>query len=106
MVHGEPEIVDDGFVALPPLGFPFCIEGVDVSETVFVSSNSFISFGAGFESYNELSAFWPPVPTLFIGAADNLATAIALRVVSDEARRGVEIRFEGKANTWLFEDDD
>ena len=106
VVHGEPEIVDDGFVALPPLGFPFCIEGVDVSETVFVSSNSFISFGAGFESYNELSAFWPPVPTLFIGAADNLATAIALRVVSDEARRGVEIRFEGKANTWLFEDDD
>eukprot|EP00961_Rhodomonas_salina_P228875 3093545-Rhodomonas_salina.1 len=62
---------------------------------IFVGTNSYITFGAGSAVYSSLSANRPNFPTLFIGAADNSASLIAGKPVSENGVEGYVVRFEG-----------
>lgn len=88
--------VDDGFVTIS-LGFNIIYDGNTYS-TVYVGSNSYITFGAGSSIYAGVSASnTPALPTIKLSAADN-----SYQKVTSGSPLGAgtkTIRFEGTAST-------
>eukprot|EP00960_Hanusia_phi_P007827 223922-Hanusia_phi.AAC.4 len=91
--------MDDGFWLLPDFGFDFCVEGKNVRNRTYVSSNSYITFYNGFSYYSGLSPSWPPTPTLFIGGEDTSAQLVLTKKISESGLLGLLVRFEGTAST-------
>ncbi|EKX38764.1 hypothetical protein GUITHDRAFT_115092 [Guillardia theta CCMP2712] len=94
-----PTSVDDSSWLVPNLGFPFCIFGGNQQTSVFVSSNSFITFGGGSSAYSSLSATNPWYPTLFVGAGDTSAQLIVGSPIREDNMDAYVIRFEGTSST-------
>ena len=87
--------VDDGYVLVS--GFPFTFSHSGVAGTsVYVGSNSYLTYGAGSNNYASLSASNPALPKYFLGAADNSYQRVSY-VISNP--NYVRIRYEGTAAT-------
>ena len=88
--------VDDNFVTIS-LGFNIIYNGTTYN-TVYVGSNSYITFGGGASDYSGLSAATTPArPTIKMSAADN-----SYQKVTSGSPLGAgtkTIRFEGTAST-------
>lgn len=93
--------VDDGFVSID-LGFYIIINGVYYS-TVYVGSNSYITFGQGASNYSGLNnSNVPNIPTLKLSAMDNSyqkVTSGPLTIGGNIVPNTKTIRFEGTAST-------
>lgn len=91
---------DDEFIEAE-IGFPIRFAGNDYS-TLFVGSNSYITFGQGgdeydYESYEEWADYRPG---LFIGVDDNSYQVILTNsTVGDLGNRTTTIRFQGSRDT-------
>ena len=65
---------DDGYwtVALP---FNITYQGTSYS-SVYIGTNSYITFGSGSNAYSGLGPAYPAIPKIMIGSADNSGTSI------------------------------
>jgi hypothetical protein len=87
---------DDNFVGIN-LPFSATVGGV-VHSSIFIGSNSYLTWGSGSASYNNLSFnSTPPQPTLHLGSADNSYQRVYS--FTDPTNRFVRARFEGNAST-------
>lgn len=83
---------DDSHIQVTlPFAFPF----FGVARTVFVGSNSYLTFGAGSSAYSNLSATVPG-RALLVGGADNSYQRVYTKDNGDGSFR---IRYEGAAGT-------
>jgi hypothetical protein len=85
---------DDSFVQVN-LPFTFYMAGTGYN-SVFVGSNTYITFGAGASIYSGLSISNPSVPKFFFGSADNSYQRISTFTYRQDY---VRIRYEGTAAT-------
>eukprot|EP00960_Hanusia_phi_P071642 767597-Hanusia_phi.AAC.1 len=98
----SPSSVDDGSWRVPDLGFPFCVGGGNMQSSVYISSNSYLTFGQASSTYSSLSASNPSVPTLFLGAGDTSAQLIVGTRMKEGGMDGYVVRFEGTSSTSGF----
>ncbi len=85
--------VDDGYSSVP---LPFSVKMFGNSySTVYICSNSYITFGGGTSAYSSLSATNPAYNKLFFGASDNSYQ----RVSYYSTTKYVRIRYEGTSST-------
>ena len=91
---------DDEFISTE-IGFPIKFAGIEYT-SVFIVSNSYITFGAGHDSYS-LSTYeeWANLaPGLFIGADDNSYQVVLTNAtVGEVGSRTTTIRFQGTHDT-------
>lgn len=89
-------LVDDGYFGLPALPFSFFLAGSDFGlsgQSIFVCSNSFITFGNPSTEYNNLGAANPPYPKLLVAAGDRSYNG--LYSGSLDNGKSFTVRFEG-----------
>lgn len=85
---------DDNFLTVS--GFPFTFRFANTGyTTVYVGSNSYLTYGAGSAIYASLSASNPAVNKIFIGSADNSYQRVSYYITTDYVR----IRYEGNGAT-------
>ena len=84
---------DDGYWTVP-LPFNITYLGQTYS-TVYIGTNSYITFGAGSAEYAQLGNANPPLPKIMISANDNLAFRIYQGVEGSSPNRTFRIRWEG-----------
>lgn len=89
--------VDDSFKAVP-LPFNVVFFGVTYN-TVYVGSNSYLTFGAGSNVFSGVAANVPALAKIMIGARDNSYQQIFGGVSGTAPNRTYRIRFEGTAAT-------
>lgn len=87
--------VDDSFVNVP-LGFNFYMFGTAYS-TVFVGSNTYLTFGSGSTVYSGLSASNPALVKFHLGAADNSYQRVSY--YNHPSNFYTIIRYEGNGST-------
>jgi len=87
--------VDDASIQLPTLPFIFYINNTGYN-SVFIGSNSYLTFGSGFAVYTGLSASYPAIPKLMFGAGDNSYQRISTFVSGTDS---VSVRYEGNGAT-------
>lgn len=85
---------DDAFIQIP-LPFTFYINNTGYT-TVFIGSNSYLTFGSGSIQYTSVSASNPAIPKLMFGAADNSYQRVSSLV---DGTNSVSIRYEGNNST-------
>ena len=84
---------DDGYWTVP---IPFDISFLNTTyNTVYVGTNSYLTFGAGSTVYSGLSASNPPYPKIMISAADNSAQALYYITDGTTPTRTFRMRLEG-----------
>lgn len=84
---------DDGFWTLA-LPFNISYNGVTYS-TVYIGTNSYITFTAGSTLYNNLGASVPALPKIMLTARDNSAQRIYYGVTGSAPNRTYRVRWEG-----------
>lgn len=85
---------DDAYVLVS--GFPFTFRHSGVAGTsVYVGSNSYLTYGGGSNNFNGLSSSNPALPKFFLGSADNSYQRVSYFIGTDYVR----IRYEGNAST-------
>lgn len=84
---------DDGFWTLS-LPFNITYNGISYS-SVFIGTNSYITFGGGSSEYIGMSASVPALPKIMISAADNSAQRIYYGSVGSSPNRTYRVRWEG-----------
>jgi hypothetical protein len=84
---------DEGYWTLA-LPFNITYNGTSYS-SVYIGTNSYITFGAGSIEYIDLSAFNPFLPKIMISAADNSAQRIYYGTVGSSPNRTYRVRWEG-----------
>ncbi len=84
---------DDGFWTLS-LPFSITYNGTSYN-SVFIGTNSYITFGAGSAEYINMSASVPALPKIMISAADNSAQRIYYGTVGSAPNRTYLVRWEG-----------
>lgn len=67
--------------------------------TVFVGTNSYITFGGGYEEYSNLSATNPPAPKIFLAAGDNSIQRVLWNIFGTAPERVFIARTEGVDST-------
>lgn len=82
-------------VALP---FTWTINNTGYT-SVFVGSNTYITFGSGSSTYSGLSASVPALNKIHLGAADNSFQRVSSFSVNTGSQSYVRIRYEGTAST-------
>eukprot|EP00960_Hanusia_phi_P006991 199202-Hanusia_phi.AAC.10 len=92
---------DDCSFLLPDLGFDFFIGNMNVRNTIWVSSNSYITFQSMATMYWNLGLNNPPQLTLHIGSHDDASLFIGWQSVTEEGEVGVKVRVEGSRYYWL-----
>jgi hypothetical protein len=85
---------DDNFIRID-LPFTFYIAGNGYTD-VYLSSNTYLTFGAGSLEYFSLSASNPPLPKFHFGSGDNSYQRVSVYSFANEYLR---IRYEGTAST-------
>ena len=75
------------------LPFPFRWFGA-LYTSVFVSTNSYVTFGGGKSVFRDFNAFNPPLPSVLIGAFDNNLQ----RLTVGQVPQGWLVRFEGRTS--------
>jgi hypothetical protein len=88
---------DDGFWTVP-LPFPITFIGTTYN-SIFVGTNTYITFGSGSVNYNQLNASNPPFPKIMISCADNSCQRIYYGAEGTAPNRTFRIRWEGTAAT-------
>lgn len=81
---------DDNSVEIP-FGFNISFNKITYS-SVFVGSNTYLTFGAGSDEYSDLSAKIPPLPGVHIGADDHSFQKVLYKLDNSTTMR---IRYEG-----------
>lgn len=84
---------DDGFWTLN-LPFDIIYLGQTYS-TIYVGTNTYITFGAGSVEYGQLSNANPPLPKIMITAADNSCQRLYYGVEGVAPNRTYRVRYEG-----------
>lgn len=87
--------VDDAFRTISAIPFTFYHSGLGTS-TVYVGSNSYLTYGGGSNNYNGLSASNPALPKYFFGSADNSYQRVSYYVSGTDY---IRIRYEGNGST-------
>lgn len=88
---------DNGYWVLP---MPFNITYNGTSyDSVFIGTNSYITFGGGSIEYINLVGSQPPLPKIMISAADNSAQRIYFGTVGSSPNRTYRVRWEGTNGT-------
>jgi hypothetical protein len=90
---------DDAFIEVSGWPFTFTIDSTGYT-SAFVGSNTYITFGAGSENFNNLSASNPNLRKIHFGASDNSYQRVFKK--SETLADGssiMRIRYEGTANT-------
>jgi hypothetical protein len=84
---------DDGYWTVP---LPFNITYLNQTySSVYIGTNTYITFGGGSEAYAQLGPSEPPYPKIMISAADNKAFRIYQGVEGTFPTRTFRIRWEG-----------
>lgn len=84
---------DDGYWTVP---LPFSVTYLNQSySVVYVSTNNYITFGAGSLEYAQLNSSNPPYPKIMISCGDNLAFRIYQGIEGSYPNRTFRIRWEG-----------
>jgi hypothetical protein len=86
---------DDANIQIPTLPFNFFINNTAFT-SVFLGSNSYITFGSGSTEWSNLSVTNPAIPKMMFGAADNSWQRVSTFVSGTDY---VRVRYEGNANT-------
>ena len=84
---------DDGYWTVP-LPFDITYLGQTYS-TVYIGTNTYITFGGGSVAYAQLGPSEPPYPKIMISAADNKAFRIYHGIEGTSPNRTFRIRWEG-----------
>jgi hypothetical protein len=84
---------DDGYWTLS-LPFNVTYNGTSYN-TVYIGTNSYLTFSAGSAAYASLSASNPALPKIMISAADNSAQRIYYSTVGSSPNRTYRVRWEG-----------
>lgn len=85
---------DDAFLTIS--GFPFTFKYANTGySTVYVGSNSYLTYGAGSTVFNLLSASNPAVNKVFLGSGDNSYQRVSYLMKPEYVR----IRYEGNGST-------
>jgi hypothetical protein len=84
---------DDGYWTLS-LPFNVTYNGTSYN-SVYIGTNSYLTFGAGSSAYASLSASNPALPKIMISAADNSAQRIYYGAVGSSPNRTYRVRWEG-----------
>ena len=84
---------DDGYWTLS-LPFNITYNGTSYS-SIFIGTNSYITFGGGSAEYINMSASVPALPKIMISAADNSAQRIYYGTVGSAPNRTYLVRWEG-----------
>lgn len=87
--------VDDGYIGPVSLPFTFYHSGVGYN-SVYIESNSYLTYGAGSNNYSSLSASNPLLPKYFLGSADNSYQRVSYYTSGTNYFR---VRYEGTAAT-------
>ncbi len=88
---------DDGYWTVPlPFSVTFC--GTTYN-TIYVGTNTYITFGGGSTAYSQLTGTNPPFPKIMISCADNSCQRIYYGVEGTAPNRTYRIRWEGTAST-------
>jgi len=88
---------DDGFW---PLNLPFNITYLGQTySTIYIGTNSYITFSAGSVEYSQLSSANPPLPKIMITAADNSCQRLYYGVEGVSPNRTYRVRYEGTNST-------
>lgn len=88
--------VDDNFLQVT---LPFTINFLGTPySSIFVGSNSYITFGTGSSVYSNLSASNPALPKIMLGSADNSYQRIYQEITGTTPNRVCRIRYEGTAS--------
>jgi hypothetical protein len=88
---------DDGYWTVP-LPFPVTFIGATYN-SIFVGTNTYITFGSGSVVYSQLNASNPPFPKIMISCADNSCQRIYYGAEGTAPNRTFRIRWEGTAST-------
>jgi hypothetical protein len=86
----EGSSLDDDVIDIL-LPFPFRWFGVLYENSVYVGSNSYITFGGSKVVFSDFNVFNPPLPSVFIGAAD----LTMQRLIVGRVPQGWLVRYEG-----------
>ena len=87
---------DDGYWAV---NLPFSILYLNQSyNTVYIGTNTYVTFGSGSTEWAQLSGSNPPFPKLMLTAADNSCQRIYYGVEGTAPNRTYRIRYEGHSN--------
>lgn len=88
---------DDGYWTVPlPFSVTFC---GSTYNTIYVGTNTYITFGAGSSAWSQLNGTNPPYPKIMISCADNSCQRIYYGVEGTAPNRTYRIRWEGTAST-------
>jgi hypothetical protein len=88
---------DDGFWTL---NLPFNITYLGTTySTIYVSTNHYLTFGAGSTVYSGISASTPNLPKIMWGSSDNSVQRIYYGVEGVAPNRTYRVRVEGNAST-------
>ncbi len=88
---------DDGYWAVPlPFNVTFC--GSTYS-TIYVGTNTYITFGSGSSNWSQLNGTNPPFPKIMISCADNSCQRIYYGAEGTAPNRTFRVRWEGTAST-------
>ena len=88
---------DDGFWTVP-LPFPVTFIGATYN-SIFVGTNTYITFGSGSSAWSQLNGTNPPFPKIMISCADNSCQRIYYGAEGTAPNRTFRIRWEGTAST-------
>lgn len=88
---------DDGYLEIP-LPWVFVYNGTSFGE-VFIGTNSYMTFGAGYTVYSGLNEQNPPVNKICVSATDNSVQAIYSEIQGTAPNRIFVIRVQGTAAT-------
>lgn len=88
---------DDGYWQL---SLPFNITYLGITyNSIYVGTNSYITFGAGSAEYAQLSNYNPPYPKIMISAGDTSCQRIYYGVEGTSPNRTYRVRLEGSSGT-------
>lgn len=85
---------DDEYTGGPDLPFEFKISGNSYTR-IYTGSNTYFTFGSGYDDYDDLSANNPNIPKIFLGAEDHSYQRVWDKVSSECYR----VRYEGTDDT-------
>jgi len=90
---------DDSFMELPDLPFDFYFLGTNYKNSIFLSSNTYITFGQGSSQYSGLSGSAPFLPKIHFGSADYSYQRVYTQLTTLGGQSALVVRYEGTNST-------
>lgn len=90
---------DEESFLLPDIGFDFIYNGVNYRDSLWVCTNSYITFGTQFTEYNPepgVAGLFENIPTLFVGADDSITNFISYYKGTYNGRKAMFVFFDAK----------